>query len=589
MKTSSTYSPFIFRLLALFFIITPAGNAWSQTTLDGYIVDQSNSQPLAFVQVFSLGGQATLSNEEGYFIIKVPRLPAELEFKQIGYEDKTISVNTAEVQLVQLNPVSYQLNEVQISIKESKLPYKRLWASVAKTRRALRGREQGKLFLRSQTMVDEDLALEQLEAYYNYYFADGEVDSLTLKAGNLRLPKSSYFMNQGLPFLIRNYTPISEGQDLMPSSPYDLSGWRNIRRWYRVRLVEKIPIESDTLMVYQFKAKDPNAVFSGSAYIQKSNDILQELRLQISDSKHIPFYSLANESEDAIDQLGMEILISFEGNQRNLRYRLMTYDLQYRIAQERQIHTVASLWFFRSGSLFPTPVLPIDPPLEEYEKLAYFPYDSVFWERQPQIPLTSKEQVQGATLYSIRPYDMQQDSGLALMSNRIEYWYPGWQLDTLRVGKTPSLEAKYNILEKSSLAYEYDSIYSSTQLYMDYNCYPDTVIYKVEAVIDYGQSYLIPRDSLSLAFFNNYLKVTRFHANRMRQMAQYRFANECPDSKAIEEMYEEVDQARRQDIANYFANLNKKRPKSFKLKINKIIADRLELSEKYNNEPPPKD
>ncbi|MEL7534259.1 MAG: carboxypeptidase-like regulatory domain-containing protein [Bacteroidota bacterium] len=586
MKTPPTYSRFIIRLLALCIILAPAGNAWSQITIDGYIVDQSNSQPLAFVQVFSAGGQGTLSNEEGYFMIKVPRLPAELQFQNIGYENLSIKLTETENLLIQLNPVSYQLNEVQIASKESKLPYKKLWASVAKTRRALLGREQGKLFLRSQTMVDQNMALEQLEAYYNYYIANGEIDSLTLKAGNLRLPESSYFMNQGLPFLIRNYKPISEAQSLMPSSPYDLSGWRNIRRWYRVRIVEKIPTASDTLMVYKFEAKDPQAVFSGTAYIQQSNDVLQELRLHITDSEQIPFYSLANQSEDALDQLSMEIRIAFEGDQRNLRYRLMTYDLQYRIAQARQIHTIASLWFFKSGSLFPSPILPIDPPLEEYEKLAYFPYDSVFWQRQPQIPLSSTEQAQSATLYSTRPYDMQQDSGLALMSNRIEYWYPDWQLDTLRVSKTPSLEAKYNILEKSSLAYEYDSIYASTQLFLDYDCYPDTVIYQIEAVIDYEQSYLIPRDSLSLAFFDNYLKVTRFHANRMQAMLQYRFGNECPDPKAIADMYDEVDQTRRQDIANYFANLNKKRPKSFKLKISKIISDRLSESERFANEVP---
>lgn len=582
MPTLSFSSLFSLHLLALVFLFAPAGNAWAQTYVEGYIVDQSNSQPLAYVQVFSEGEQGTLSNAEGYFRLAVNRLPAQLKFSQIGFETKSLGVEEkGEVLLVQLNPVSYELNTVEIAEKESNRPYKLLWSSVLKTRRALLGREQGKLFLRSHTMVDDSLALEQLAAYYNYYFADGRVDSLTLKAGDLRLPKGSYFMNQGLSYLVCNYAPFREGQALMPSSPFDLNSWRGIKRWFRVRLVEKIPTEADTLLRYEFEARDPGEVFAGEAFVQQSDEVLRELRLNIRDAKHIPFYSLVDQSEDALDQLNMEIRIAFEGGARALRYRFMTYDLLYRISQERKIHTQASLWLFNSGSLFPTPILPIDPPLEEYEKLAYYPYDSAFWQSQPNIPLAANEKAQSIALQSVRPYDMQQDSSLQLLSNRIEYWYEGWQLDTQRVGYTPSTEAKYNILEKSSLVYQYDSIYASTHLYLDYDCYPDTVIYQLEAVIDYRQSYLIPRDSISQVFFNSFLSISRFHANRMRAMINYRFGDECPDPKAIQDLYEEVDQTRRQDIANYFANLNMNRPEKFKIKVAQLVADRLKASESF--------
>ncbi|MFK7924006.1 MAG: carboxypeptidase-like regulatory domain-containing protein [Bacteroidia bacterium] len=583
LPTQSRLSPFwSLCLFVLAFLLAPAGNAWAQTYVEGYIIDQSNAQPLAYTQVFTEGEQGSLSNVEGYFRLAVSSLPVRLTFQQIGFETKSMRIEqSSEVLLVQLNPISYQLNSVEIAEKESKLPYKLLWRSVLKTRRALSGREQGKLFLRSHTMVDDNLALEQLAAYYNYYFADGKLDSLTLKAGDLRLPKGSYFMNQGLPYLVRNYAPFSEGQGLMPSSPFDLNSWRGIRRWFRVRLVEKIPTESDTLLRYEFEDRKPGEVFAGEAFVQKSNEVLRELRLNIQDAKHIPFYSLVDQSEDALDQLSMEIRIAFEGDARTLRYRFMTYDLQYRISQERKIHTQASLWLFNSGNLFPTPILPIDPPLEEYEKLAYFPYDSAFWQSQPNIPLAANEKAQSSALQSIRPYDLQQDSSLQLLSNRIEYWYEGWQLDTQRVGYTPSIDAKYNILEKSSLAYDYDSIYASTHLYFDYDCYPDTVIYQLEAVIDYGQSYLIPRDSLSQVFFNSFLSITRFHANRMQAIVRFRFGNECPDPKAIQDLYEEVDETRRQDIANYFANLNMNRSEKFKIKIAHLVADRLKESESF--------
>ncbi|MEL6842457.1 MAG: hypothetical protein AAFP02_04530, partial [Bacteroidota bacterium] len=390
---------------------------------------------------------------------------------------------------------------------------------------------------------------------------------------------------QGLPYLIRNYAPFAEGQDLMPSSPYNLNSWRAIRRWYRVRKRKTIAVEGDSLVQYVFTARDSGAVFSGEALVLQRAQTLQALSLEVNDAEKIPFYSLRDEREGVIDQLNMSINISLESSGKGLRYRLMTYDLDYRISQERKVHTLASLWFYQPGRLFATPVLPVDPPLEEYEQLAYFLYDPIFWQNQPQIPLSEAEKQQGAALQSVRRFDALQDSSLELLSNRLDYWRPGWKVDTQRVGKKARLEAKYNILEKSSLAYDYDSLYASTHLYLDCHCYPDTVVYQIEAVIDYGQSYLLARDSLAQVFFNNYLGITRFHSNLLRAKLIYRYGDRCPSQAEIMEAYEEVDNARRQDIANYFANINmKKRPRSFKIKVSNIVQSRLAESEGFPEE-----
>ena len=107
MKLISTY-PFV-----LFFLF--ASLAYSQQSIKGIVFDEDNI-PLVGASVLISGtNQGTQTNFDGYFTLELKEsFPTTLQISYVGYNPKTIQVDSSEMISVQLT-TSGRFDEVIIS------------------------------------------------------------------------------------------------------------------------------------------------------------------------------------------------------------------------------------------------------------------------------------------------------------------------------------------------------------------------------------------------------------------------------------------------------------------------------------------
>jgi hypothetical protein len=101
---------FIFISILLFVINVKA------QILQGKVIDEITGNGIAFVSVGIMGSNsATVSNENGDFVLKATTFPAKLRLSHVSYllADLTLNENTANL-VIKLKPASITLNEVTI-------------------------------------------------------------------------------------------------------------------------------------------------------------------------------------------------------------------------------------------------------------------------------------------------------------------------------------------------------------------------------------------------------------------------------------------------------------------------------------------
>ena len=104
-------------------------------TLSGYVRDQETGESLPNVNIRSfstvdnvVSKEHSVSNEYGYFSIQLNNCPCELDFSMVGYETKTIKLQTKNIkgfQNIELAKASNSLNEITIKSSDqerSKFP-----------------------------------------------------------------------------------------------------------------------------------------------------------------------------------------------------------------------------------------------------------------------------------------------------------------------------------------------------------------------------------------------------------------------------------------------------------------------------------
>ena len=105
-----------------------ASQSFSQT-LNGYVIDQKTGESLPNVNIYSAtSGAHTISNEYGYFSIKLEGCPCQVSFSYVGFVTKTIDFSNNEFgnfQNIELKQASNSLNEITIKSSDqerSKFP-----------------------------------------------------------------------------------------------------------------------------------------------------------------------------------------------------------------------------------------------------------------------------------------------------------------------------------------------------------------------------------------------------------------------------------------------------------------------------------
>ncbi len=92
-------------------------SANAQIMVTGKIVDADSGQPLATANIRAVDTFfATISNEDGVFVLEVSEFPVTLIITHIGYADQKVLVNeAAEVLSIRMQPVTYPFEEIVVT------------------------------------------------------------------------------------------------------------------------------------------------------------------------------------------------------------------------------------------------------------------------------------------------------------------------------------------------------------------------------------------------------------------------------------------------------------------------------------------
>ncbi|NDV63750.1 carboxypeptidase-like regulatory domain-containing protein [Bacteroides sp. 224] len=137
--------------------------AQQEITITGQIVDRETEEILPFTNVYIKEKGGTISNFEGHFSIK-EALNDTLFFSYVGYEPQSIVASKVS-KIVTLAPMSYQLQEVEITPTDIYDFVKKLFANTKKTYNLKKNRRAA-FFYRQITQTNGE-ANEILEAFFN--------------------------------------------------------------------------------------------------------------------------------------------------------------------------------------------------------------------------------------------------------------------------------------------------------------------------------------------------------------------------------------------------------------------------------------
>ena len=108
----------VFSLLLLFIFNT----SLQAQTVQGKVIDANTRESIPFVSLGIIGtNTATVTNENGEFIIKAEKFPIKLRFSHVSYLQLEISITENQSALIiRLSPAAINLNEVVIRPDEGK-------------------------------------------------------------------------------------------------------------------------------------------------------------------------------------------------------------------------------------------------------------------------------------------------------------------------------------------------------------------------------------------------------------------------------------------------------------------------------------
>ena len=114
------------KLYSIFLFIIFAIPSFSQTQIEGVLLEKGNGTPIPFANIFIKGTSlGTTSNDEGKFTLYVQSSDNnnEVVFSCIGYASKSIKIKDftlGQIVTIYLDPVIYSLQEVTIHASKKK-------------------------------------------------------------------------------------------------------------------------------------------------------------------------------------------------------------------------------------------------------------------------------------------------------------------------------------------------------------------------------------------------------------------------------------------------------------------------------------
>ena len=439
----------------------------AQSPLQGRIVDARTEEALAFATI-AYGKQGSYTNADGYYALDTGASTDSVLISFIGYRPlRTTVAGLRASPTVRMQPTANELTEIVVRGEDE-----RLYALLERCRKDLQSWPvtKAKTYFQLATTLDST-PTEFMQNYYNLTFSGQGVMGLELKAGRVavQMVDSLDYRSLGTSQSIAHLSLTERAPDF---ADHPLQLVRKVLR--RAYYLSELPTFSDASTVHlRFDpVHEDLQLFGGELWMDATTAELKKLILRHPALTKNPFTPI--NSVDSLGALDVEFIYTFTGRRlEHLQWRYAYDHYTDAAGQAAAYHHIAadcSLICFEPNAAFFSPRTEYPGQYGDYRKLAFFPYDTLFWRHAPRVPLTERQQRQLTALgmddYRV-DYGWHVDSAdrsvvsavrKAGLDNRNLFWSPRWRYvhDT----PTPEDEIRGN-------RYFHDGTAPAVQLFLD--------------------------------------------------------------------------------------------------------------------------
>lgn len=553
-------------------------SVWSQNIITGTVLDAKTKAFLEFATVQYSTNEGVITNENGDFQIKTDKTIQSLKVSYVGYQTIEIPINnfTNPVEiLLQQNITSIQ--EVVVNAKDlkaSNLFYK----SIKKSRKEAKTRQHSKLFRRTYS-YRENRPAEFMEAFYNVKTRDGGVDFFQLKNGRFGIPNDSSFLNIDLTELMSVHKLFTNEFDYLPASPLEYTSLKRLRKDFDIRIRNEYAVENDTIIEISFEPlRKKKILFEGKVWIKKSNLVIEKITLNAVNTSRNPFKTVIDPVKNKVTHLDFSLNIGFKYHDRKTVFDYIQIKDQKTIVTPKESYTVNSntkFIFYDYDQSFQTPFFSeFSKAYHDYEKILFFPYDKDFWNRNSLISETTNEKKFRKELEEKELFKNQNGETALLIERRFERWNKDWEIIPELVSEReirPGHKLDEVIFINQTTPPPRNNLSTKTFIFLDYECYSDTVIFKTEAVIDYRFSFTIHRNKTDFKCLEDFLHLTKIHAYDLQKELEENFSKNkiCPNRDELETILNEKNKLLKDELKWYkvkiHSGLSERRAKNKKI------------------------
>jgi hypothetical protein len=552
----------VYRFFYFIFILSCcllcASDLYAQQDIKGRVLDKISKKSLAYASV-QCGSVTTITNENGLFLLKKEDTSKWLRVKYLGYEEDSVLLpDNSDDLSIYLEQISTALKGVVVSAKEDNEPYQLFVDAIQSLAVDSKKTIDSKAYFKSYTTVDEVHPAELFEAYYNLKSTAISIKDKQLKAGRFLLPRQSSFLNLSSLKLMELFQPFSyNNQFLFPYTPFIITKWRQLKRYYSISIMDKIPTEKDTLIHFRFTARDSVNTFSGELYYFAEQERVEKIILTANNATHIPFVSLADSVHNKFSKLSYSIEAGFDlfQNKNRLNYTVFNYQFDTRKDEEtKHIATYMKLFLYDYGQSFQLPMYRPISNSTDYQLITYFPYNEYFFQRNPAIAESDAEKKVRTIFAAIPCYDSRiKNDSIPFLPYKVQVCSaaakPRFELVNDKAVTHPpqpkNFKAKLNKAEKASgipvskveAKEEFDSSFLSVMTFLDYDCYPDTTVFNAALLFDYRYTYMLRADSLTISFFNFMFWLIEKKTYNMMKYLTIDYGSRCPSKQEMIDWY----------------------------------------------------
>ena len=270
MKNSSSFkfNQYIFTIFFLFLssiIFAQEKEVESQVSekimLEGKVIDNETGETIPYCSIIIDGTYiGTSTNEEGEYLIYVDSIPVTLIFSHLSFKQITVTVETANNQLIALTPYLNKLSTIAIGVKRKKDRYAFDLAKKAlyKMRELASDIKYGQALYRQKSKIDENYT-EFSEIIYDIAYNSKGIERWDIIEGR-------YALNE-IGLKNKNYTLLSKIlKSLQPETDDILFplGFR-YEEYYDVRVKERYQTDAGEIVVLKFDPYKfpPAPIFAG--------------------------------------------------------------------------------------------------------------------------------------------------------------------------------------------------------------------------------------------------------------------------------------------------------------------------------------